>query len=72
MATVAGSPGSAVGANQTAMKEVFGVGDGVFASWIAVDVLVANVWMAFLLYGAGRCRAHRRVDRGRRRPPSSA
>ena len=35
------------------MKEVFEVGDEVFSSWIAVDVLVANVWMAFLLYGAG-------------------
>jgi len=52
MATVAGS-WIGGGANQTAMKEVFGVGDSVFSSWIAVDVLVANVWMAFLLYGAG-------------------
>jgi uncharacterized membrane protein len=58
MATVAGS-WIGGGANQTAMKEVFGVGDGVFASWIAVDVLVANVWMAFLLYGAG---AAARID----------
>jgi uncharacterized membrane protein len=52
MTTVAGS-WIGGGANQTAMKEVFGVGDEVFSSWIAVDVLVANVWMAFLLYGAG-------------------
>ncbi|MBW2453705.1 MAG: DUF819 family protein [Deltaproteobacteria bacterium] len=52
MSTVAGS-WIGGGANQTAMKEVFGVGDDVFSSWIAVDVLVANVWMAFLLYGAG-------------------
>ena len=52
MATVAGS-WIGGGANQTAMKEVFGVGEDVFGSWIAVDVLVANVWMAFLLYGAG-------------------
>ncbi len=52
MATVAGS-WIGGGANQTAMKEVFGAGDDVFSSWIAVDVLVANVWMAFLLYGAG-------------------
>jgi uncharacterized membrane protein len=36
------------------MKEIFGVGDDVFSQWIAVDVLVANVWMAFLLYGAGQ------------------
>ena len=41
------------GANQTAMKEVFGVSDNLFATMIAVDVIVANLWMAFLLYGAG-------------------
>lgn len=52
MATVAGS-WIGGGANQTAMKEVFGVGDDVFSAWIAVDVIVANVWMAFLLYGTG-------------------
>ena len=55
MSTVAGS-WIGGGANQTAMKEVFGVGEQAFSSWIAVDVLVANVWMAFLLYGAGRAR----------------
>ena len=27
---------------------------GIFSVWIAVDVIVANVWMAFLLYGVGR------------------
>jgi len=53
MTTVAGS-WIGGGANQTAMKEVFEVGDEVFSSWVAVDVLVANVWMAFLLYGAGQ------------------
>ncbi|MFT5353443.1 MAG: putative membrane protein [Polyangiales bacterium] len=52
MTTVAGS-WIGGGANQTAMKEVFDVGDEVFSSWIAVDVIVANVWMALLLYGAG-------------------
>jgi len=52
MTTVAGS-WIGGGANQTAMKEVFSVGDEVFSAWIAVDVLVANVWMAFLLYGSG-------------------
>ncbi|MFK8004073.1 MAG: DUF819 domain-containing protein [Polyangiales bacterium] len=52
MTTVAGS-WIGGGANQTAMKEVFDVGDDVFSSWIAVDVIVANVWMALLLYGAG-------------------
>ena len=41
------------GANQAAMKEVFKVGDEVFSGMVAVDVIVANIWMAFLLYGAG-------------------
>jgi len=59
MSTVAGS-WIGGGANQTAMKEVFGVGDDVFSAWIAVDVLVANVWMAFLLYGAA---ISARIDR---------
>ena len=49
MATVAGS-WIGGGANQTAMKEVFEVEDDMFAAMIAVDVLVANVWMAFLLF----------------------
>ena len=35
------------------MKEVFNVGDTIFSSMIAVDVIIANLWMAFLLYGAG-------------------
>lgn len=52
LTTIAGSwiGGSA---NQTAMKEVFGVGDDLFSAMIAVDVIIANIWMAFLLYGAG-------------------
>ena len=48
------------GANQTAMKEMFKCGDELFSAMITVDVLVANVWMAFLLYGAGRAES---VDR---------
>jgi len=53
LATIAGSwiGGSA---NQTAMKEVYEVGDRLFSVMIAVDVLVANVWMACLLFAAGR------------------
>ncbi|HEX9692221.1 MAG TPA: DUF819 family protein [Gemmatimonadales bacterium] len=52
LTTVAGSwiGGSA---NQAAMKEVFEVGDEMFSAMVAVDVLVANVWMAVLLYLAG-------------------
>ncbi len=52
LATVAGS-WIGGGANQAAMKEIFSVGDSIFSSMIAVDVIVANIWMAFLLYGAG-------------------
>jgi len=45
------------GANQAAMKEVFGVADDLFAVMVAVDVLVANVWLAVLLFLAGRAPA---------------
>ena len=56
MATLAGSwiGGSA---NQTAMKEVFSVDNNLFGMFLAVDVIVANIWMAFLLYLAGRADA---------------
>lgn len=52
LTTIAGSwiGGSA---NQAAMKEVFNVGDKVFSAMITIDVIVANLWMAVLLYGAG-------------------
>lgn len=53
LTTVAGS-WIGGGANQAAMKEVFNVGDNLFGMMIAVDVLVANVWMAVLLYMAAR------------------
>jgi uncharacterized membrane protein len=36
------------------------VGDGLFSAMIAVDVIVANIWMAFLLYGAG---IHKQIDK---------
>jgi uncharacterized membrane protein len=52
MATIAGS-WIGGGANQTAMKEVYGASDKLFSAMITVDVIVANVWMAFLLIGAG-------------------
>ena len=51
-ATVAGS-WIGGGANQAAMKEIFDVGDSLFSAMIAIDVIVANIWMAFLLYGTG-------------------
>jgi len=45
------------GANQAAMKEVFEVDATLFGQFVAVDVLVANVWMAVLLFLAGRAQA---------------
>lgn len=56
LTTVAGS-WIGGGANQAAMKEVFEVSDQVFSAMVAVDVLVANVWMAVLLYLAGESEA---------------
>ncbi|MDH5805345.1 MAG: DUF819 family protein, partial [Gemmatimonadota bacterium] len=52
LTTVAGS-WIGGGANQTAMKEVYEVGDQLFSAMVAVDVIVANIWMAILLYMAG-------------------
>lgn len=51
LSTVAGS-WIGGGANQAAMKEIFEVSDNLFGSMIVIDVIVANIWMAFLLYGA--------------------
>jgi uncharacterized membrane protein len=52
LTTVAGS-WIGGGANQAAMKEIYGAGETLFSAMIIVDVFVANLWMAFLLYGAG-------------------
>ncbi len=52
LSTVAGS-WIGGGANQAAMKEVFQVNNEIFSAMVAVDVIVANIWMAFLLYGSG-------------------
>lgn len=53
LATVAGS-WIGGGANQTAMLEVYQYAPENYAVMVAVDIVVANIWMAFLLYGAGR------------------
>ncbi|HMQ89869.1 MAG TPA: DUF819 family protein [Flavilitoribacter sp.] len=51
MSTIAGSwIGGA--ANQAAMKQIHNVSDNLFGTMIIVDVVVANIWMGFLLYGA--------------------
>jgi uncharacterized membrane protein len=53
LTTVAGS-WIGGGANQAAMREVFEVGDAVFSAMVAVDILVASVWLAVLLFLASR------------------
>ncbi|MEB2777160.1 DUF819 family protein [Algoriphagus sp. D3-2-R+10] len=53
LSTIAGS-WIGGGANQTAMLRVFEPSPVLFSQMIAVDVLVANVWMAFLLYWAAK------------------
>ena len=51
MSTIAGS-WIGGGANQTALKEVFQPSDKLFSQVIAVDVIVAEIWLAVLIYGA--------------------
>ncbi len=52
LSTVAGS-WIGGGANQAAMKEIYHCSDNLFSTFIIIDVVVANIWMGFLLYGAG-------------------
>ncbi len=59
MTTVAGS-WIGGGANQAAMYEVFKPSDKLYSIMITVDVIVAEIWMAFLLFGVGR---HKEIDR---------
>lgn len=58
LSTVAGS-WIGGGANQTAMKEIFEV-ESIFTAMVVVDVVVANIWMGFLLYGAN---ISKKIDR---------
>lgn len=53
MATIAGS-WIGGGANQAAMYEVFKPSDDLFGIMITVDIIVAEVWMAFLLIGIAK------------------
>ena len=53
LSTIAGS-WIGGGANQTAMLEVFGASPTLFGQMIAVDVLIANFWMAILLFWAAK------------------
>lgn len=52
LATVAGS-WIGGGANQTAMLEVYQPSSELFSAMVTVDIIVANIWMGFILYGAG-------------------
>ncbi|MCG8652163.1 MAG: DUF819 family protein [Pirellulales bacterium] len=53
LSTVAGS-WIGGGANQAAMKEIFQPSESLYSVMVAVDVIVAEVWMTFLLLGIGK------------------
>ncbi|GAB1101326.1 MAG: DUF819 family protein [Shewanella algae] len=55
MTTLAGS-WIGGGANQAAMKEIYEVGGNIFSVMVTVDVIVANIWMAVLLFMASRAK----------------
>jgi uncharacterized membrane protein len=59
MATIAGS-WIGGGANQNAMFETYRYAPELYGRMIVVDVVVANLWMAFLLWGAARTK---KIDR---------
>lgn len=58
MTTIAGS-WIGGGANQLAMKETYEVGNDIFSAMVTVDIIIANIWMAVLLYLAAN---HKRID----------
>jgi uncharacterized membrane protein len=47
------------GANMLAMKEIYGADGKIFTIMVTVDIIVANLWMACLLYFAAN---HKRID----------
>jgi len=53
MTTIAGS-WIGGGANQAAMYEIFKPSDSLYSIMITIDVIVAEIWMAFLLIGVGK------------------
>ncbi|MCU8040952.1 DUF819 family protein [Shewanella sp. SM69] len=55
MTTLAGS-WIGGGANQAAMKEIYDVGGNIFSVMVTVDVIVANIWMAVLLFLASKAK----------------
>lgn len=59
LATLAGS-WIGGGANQTAMLEVYKYNEDLYSGMVAVDIIVANIWMAALLLGVGKAN---KIDR---------
>jgi len=59
MTTIAGS-WIGGGANQAAMYGIFKPSDKLYSIMITVDVIVAEIWMAFLLIGVGKTKS---IDR---------
>ncbi|MDR8522832.1 DUF819 family protein [Shewanella fidelis] len=55
MTTLAGS-WIGGGANQAAMKEIYEAGGDIFSIMVTVDVIVANIWMAVLLFMASKAK----------------
>lgn len=53
MSTIAGS-WIGGGANQAAMLEIYGYNQQKYAGMVLVDIVVANIWMAVLLFGIGK------------------
>ena len=56
LATIAGS-WIGGGANQTAMYEIYGYNPQKYGAMVFVDIIVANIWMAVLLFGIGKSAA---------------
>lgn len=53
LSTIAGS-WIGGGANQTAMLEIYKYNQANFGAMVLVDIVVANIWMAVLLFGIGK------------------
>ncbi len=48
------------GANQTAMLEIYGYNQKLYGGMVFVDIVVANVWMAIVIFGIGKSK---RIDK---------
>lgn len=53
LATIAGS-WIGGGANQSAMLETYKYKESLFGSMLIIDIVVANIWMAVILFGIGK------------------